>query len=656
MKQLLFLILVFGFMVSSWAQEPAIQQTLENLLESAGESMSDDTDIQEILDDLEYFRQNPIHVNTGTKEEFLRLHLLSETQTDQLLVFREKNGAILSIYEMAAIEGFSPDMLMKLEPFLSFGTPGNWVSKKRASNDLFVRSSRSFSSLTQSDNFEGSPERHYVRFKHISEKIEIGAIAEKDPGEAFFASSNKHGFDYLNAGLNFRIGKDNTRLFVGAYQVHFGQGLVAWQGFSMGKSAEVTQVFKSNQGIRSYSSTDENQFFRGIATKYKSGRFTFYPFISRSRIDAHVDTLDEMASFGAFQTSGYHRTTSENAGENALRQTVGGGHLTADWKNWSFGLTSIYTHFDVAMNRSDDPYNQFLPEGKGNLVSGFDWKGTIKNVLLFGEAAFGQNSGRAFLSGLLLKPVSNAELSLVYRNINKSYFSYFSNAFIESSRTNDEHGLYVGLKLFPAPKWILNAYADLFQFNWIKYTTSAPSEGTEVLVQASYNPSGNTNFYLRFFQEEKGQRLITETNRYNEQQMIRRLRLNYTQVVNEWLSLKSRIEFSSYSKLIQEKGFLLLQDFSFKPAMRSYSLNFRLAYFDTDGYNSRLYAYENDVLYAFSIPALYDRGIRTYLNFRQKVGTNFTFWLKLASTHVFAEIQVDESTKYEFKVQLRYQF
>jgi hypothetical protein len=94
--------------------------------------------------------------------------------------------------------------------------------------------------------------------------------------------------------------------------------------------------------------------------------------------------------------------------------------------------------------------------------------------------------------------------------------------------------------------------------------------------------------------------------------------------------------------------------------MKPYSLNGRLAYFKTDSYNSRLYAYESDVLYSFSVPALYGDGMRSYLNLQYKLGTQFTLWLKFAATHQFAqnegELKVDSSTKSEIKIQVRYQF
>lgn len=661
-KKWALILIVSGIALIAKAQEPAVQQTVEDLLESTGENMSDDTDIQEILDDLENFRQNPMNVNEATAGEFARLHLLSDLQIANLISFRMKTGTIYSIYEMAAIAGFTPDILEKIEPFIRFEAVGESRRRNKSFNDLFVRANRTFSSLDQPEQtkHEGSPDRLYLRLKHISANFEYGMVAEKDPGEAFFSQSNRQGFDYAGAFANFGIGKKGTRIFAGDYHVRFGQGLVAWQGFSMGKSAETTQVFRSGQGIRSYSSTDENQFFRGLAGRVNCRNFTFLPFVSWHKLDANIDTLDGSAYFGAFQTSGYHRTGSEISGKNALGQLAGGAHLTYSANRWSFGFTTVYTRFNVGMDRSDEPYNQFLPEGKESLVAGLDWKGSVRKIFVFGELAASANSGKALLAGLMVKPASNAEMSIVYRNINKSYFSYFANSFAESSRINDEHALYGGFKVFPAPRWIIQAYADFFSHKWIKYTTSAPSGGTEFFAQVAFKPDRNTAFYLRYFQEEKEQRFIADQLKYNEQQQISRLRLHFTHSPNGQISLKSRIEFSFYSKQGSEKGFLVYQDVVYKPLEKPFGLNGRLAYFKTDGYKSRLYAYENDLLYTFSVPPLYGNGIRSYFNFQYSLGARVSVWLKLAATRLFAQNadgQTEKSsTKSELKIQVRYQF
>jgi hypothetical protein len=645
------------------AQDPAVQKTLEDLMESVGSEPDENVDFQEILDDMAYFIQHPLAINSATKEELQRLHFLSDIQMDDLIEFRTKTGQIYSLYEMASIGGFSPELLQKLEPFISFEIQLNGHQNKNSDNDLFVRSTRSFSNSgngAKNPDYEGSMERYYLRLKHTSSDLEYGMVAEKDPGEAFFAGSNKYGFDYAGAYGNFRVGEAGQRIFVGDYHVSFGQGLVASQGFSMGKSSETTQIFRSAEGIRSSSSTDENQFFRGIASRMKFGKFTFMPFVSFRTLDANIDTVNGNPFFGAFQTSGYHRTSSEIASKNALKQIVGGSYMSFSYKRWSVGCTAVFTRFNAEIDRSNEPSNQFLWEGKENFVAGIDWKGSVKNVFIFGEAAASANQGKALLTGIMLKPASNAEFTVVYRNINKTYFSFFSNAFTESSRVNDEHSMYLGFKFFPAPHWTFRGYADFFKYEWIKYTTAAPSQGAELFAQVTFAPSKKTEIYLRFFQEEKGQKVTVDNYKYDETQRINRFRLNFAQELNENFSLRSRIEWMIFSKINKEKGILIYQDLIYKPVGKRFSLNGRLAWFDSDGYNSRLYAYENDLLYSFSIPALYDKGIRAYFNFRQAFGEKLTLWLKVAATHRFSQATevepVSSNTNSELKVQLRYQF
>lgn len=662
MKPIFLITILLLIVVVSSAQNQVVTRITEDFLESLGENLGDESDVQEILDELEQYRQNPINLNRATFDELLNLPLLSEDRARNLIAYRDQTGTIFSIYELVAVDGFSAEFLQKLEPFVRFDESLIEATKHLATTDMLTRVTRSFTTETTDESkYEGSPERFYFRMKHRINRLEFGYVGEKDPGEAFFKSSNKYGFDYNSAFANFGIGKHDDRLFVGDYHVRFGLGLVAWQGFSMGKSAETTQISRTQQGIRSYASTDENQFFRGMSGKFQWHQLSFYPFVSIHQLDANVDSLNGQSYFGAFQTSGYHRTSSEIDNERSVSQIVSGGHITYSFGQWAFGTTLVYTRFNVFMDRTDDPYNQFLPEGKSFVAGSFDWKGTYRKMYFFGETAFSGNLGKAIVAGIMTKPAQNAELSIVYRNFGKTYFSFFSNAFSESSRINDEQGLYLGLKIFPAAHWTLQGYADLFRHRWLKYTTAAPSEGNEFLLQVSYSPSRTTSYYLRYFQEDKEQRLIDGRLRYNESQLIRRIRLNFSRDLSEQFGIKSRIEFSTYSKASTEKGMVILQDFDFKPLNNAFALNGRLAYFSTDGYNSRLYAYENDLLYSFSVPALYNKGFRCYLNYRKTLNERLSFWLKLAATHQLKSIDdngelVGAATKTEVKIQLRYQF
>jgi hypothetical protein len=83
-------------------------------------------------------------------------------------------------------------------------------------------------------------------------------------------------------------------------------------------------------------------------------------------------------------------------------------------------------------------------------------------------------------------------------------------------------------------------------------------------------------------------------------------------------------------------------DCFYTPASKPWSANMRLTCFETGGYNSRIYTYENDVLYGYSIPPFYNKGCRYYVNFRfnaarrirKPVNTGWRgdIWLRWAQT------------------------
>ena len=92
-----------------------------------------------------------LKINLASKDDLLRLHLLSEVQINNLIAYREKTGTIYSLYELVAVDEFTPDVMQKLESFISFDILEPQSGKKRSSTDLFVRSNRTFSSAGQAD-------------------------------------------------------------------------------------------------------------------------------------------------------------------------------------------------------------------------------------------------------------------------------------------------------------------------------------------------------------------------------------------------------------------------------------------------------------------------------------------------------------------------
>jgi hypothetical protein len=79
-----------------------------------------------------------------------------------------------------------------------------------------------------------------------------------------------------------------------------------------------------------------------------------------------------------------------------------------------------------------------------------------------------------------------------------------------------------------------------------------------------------------------------------------------------------------------ENGYLVFQDVTWKKMGVPCTITFRYALFQTDAWNARLYAYENDVLYSYSIPAYYGKGVRIYGIFKFDIRRNIDLWIRVA--------------------------
>ena len=74
---------------------------------------------------------------------------------------------------------------------------------------------------------------------------------------------------------------------------------------------------------------------------------------------------------------------------------------------------------------------------------------------------------------------------------------------------------------------------------------------------------------------------------------------------------------------------MFFQDLVYSPAKLPLKSYVRFVVFNTGSYDARVYAYENDLLYNYSVPAYYGKGMRAYMNLSYKVSPMIGLWLKL---------------------------
>jgi hypothetical protein len=97
--------------------------------------------------------------------------------------------------------------------------------------------------------------------------------------------------------------------------------------------------------------------------------------------------------------------------------------------------------------------------------------------------------------------------------------------------------------------------------------------------------------------------------------------------------LRTRFELVQTNNASSDNGFgtLIFQDIRLTP-LPAVTLDARVTVFDTDGFDSRVYQFENDLLYVMSNSILFDRGQRMYALIKYEASEWITFWLKIAVT------------------------
>ena len=206
-------------------------------------------------------------------------------------------------------------------------------------------------------------------------------------------------------------------------------------------------------------------------------------------------------------------------------------------------------------------------------------------------------------------------------------------------------------------------YTDLFNFPWMRYRVDAPSLGYEILTQAIWSPNRETRLALRVRAVSKQQNdALENTINYLVPVEKENYRIDLSYKVGKAWTFRNRGELVRFKKDTEKQsGFMLYQDIIYKPMSSRISGNCRIALFDTDGFDSRLYAFENDVLYSYSIPAYQDSGIRYYLNGRYRLGKAIDLWLRYATTVYTNKKEIGSGLdlisgrcKSDIKIQLRY--
>ncbi len=662
----------------------ALNTLLIEQVERLAEDSDDDMDYEDLLDHYIFYADNPVNLNSDEMMRLVELHLISVFQYEELQKYRRYYGDFLFLDELEMVEGFDEQTVAIIRPVVRIVKD---QSKDKVTLNKMARYGKhqllgryeqvlerqqgylpiDDSALLAKPNsrYLGSPQKLQFRYTYnYRNKIRAGFTVEKDAGEMFFTDKvsdtiqallgkqYQRGFDFVGFHLYAKDLGIVKAAVLGDYQLAYGQGLTLWSGMSFGKAGAGSSVMKQGRGITPKGSASEYGFMRGAAITLGGGPFSGALFYSNRLVDANIsalDTLDSEAEFvSSLQETGYHRTIGELQDHHAIRQQVVGGHLAYAVAHFEVGYTAHHTWLNVPLELRPSHYNQFYFQGKSLTNQGVDFKYVKGKYAVFGEVAMSMNYdstalrqaqgplGFAGLVGLTVKPAGYLNFTVLYRGYGRNYQNLMSNAFGEGSRNQGQRGIYLGVEAAPAPYWNILAYADQFQFTWLTSQVNAPSRGHDYYLRISHSFSKRANAYLQFRSKTK-MKNSTDGEVFSHYPIFytkNAVRFNITYQIGWDLHGTNKAEYAHYRNEdgTNQHGYFLCQDIAYKPENKPYSLTFRYAIFDAKDYNARIYAYENDVLYSFSVPALYGKGMRFYLLGKVKLFNALTLYARIGRT------------------------
>jgi hypothetical protein len=648
-KCLLFFLFVWKG-IALFAQEEnnaLVEQRIETI--SSFMEEGSDVDYSSLTEDLTYFARHPINLNTADALSLQSLLVLSDTQINALFKHIDCYGKLKSIFELQSVVGMDLPTIRWLQPFVYVNEDDGFSDfsfrrlREEGTHDIMLRSKRTLQEqagfipdpLTGKKNFSGSEYGTYMRYRfQYRRNILVGMTFENDIGEPL-----RNGPDFKSASLFIREAKALKQLVVGDYQVQFGQGLTCWNSMAFGKSSFSVQVKRNAQGLKPYSSVNESSFFRGAGITLGNKFVTATVFASRRKLDATINTdtvlTDDGMAVSSIVLGGLHRTESEIAKKNILAELVSGGNIQVQKGMWKLGTVAVQRSLSDSVAARTDWYANEKFAGKTQNAVGVYAEGVLQNVSLFGEVSRSSNNAWAYVAGLTAALHSRVSATILFRNFDIDFQSVYSNVIAEGSSVfpSNEFGMYFSVQAQLSKKISVNAYSDGVQYPWLRYQVTGPSSFSDNLIQFNYKPDKKHELYARMrIRRTSIDRSVLNRIDFPVDKLSQQIRLNFIFSPTESLKLHSRLELVKTNEegLPTETGYLVFQDVIWKKMNVPFSVTIRYALFQSDTWNARLYAYENDVLYSYSIPAYYGKGARIYGIFKFDVRRNIDVWFRIA--------------------------
>lgn len=639
----------------------------EGLLYQVVETEDIEADAWDAMTDaLADLEQNPININTATRDDLAQIPFLTDREIEAICAYIHVHGAMKTTGELAMTGIIGRDKCRLLPFFLYAGEQekklfpdlGTILSKGRHSV-IATAKVPLYSRRGDRDGYLGYKYRHDVRYSfNFSDRVKAGIVGAQDAGEPFFAGRNRMGYDYYSFYLMIRKMGCLKALAVGRYRIGLGMGLVVNGNFSLGKTSALASLGRMDNVIRVHSSRSDGNYLQGAAATVEvANGLDLTAFVSYRDIDATLNSDKETVS--TIVKTGYHRTQTEMDKKNNTSQTLFGGTIHYFKSGFHAGATAVYTSLDRELKpKTSQIYRRHYAAGRRFWNVSAEYGYTGHRLSVRGETATGGCHAVATANTVSFGVLPELDIMLLQRFYSFRYYSLFSRGFSEGGAVQNESGVYAGADWRPVSRLHVTAYVDFARFAWPKYRASDTSQASDNFVSATYT-AGSWTFSSRYrlkirqYDNEEKTSIINKTEH--------RMRASVRYEGAQW-SMRTQADFVSSSYKKSSRGWMISHDVKCSP-VRWLMVDASASIFDTDDYDSRVYAYEHGMLYSVYFPAFYGRGIRYALFANADISRLLTVSAKLGTTDYFDRDhigsgmqQTDRSSVTDVEVQARIKF
>ena len=653
------IILLLLTLTASGQTERPWDELLAETMTAEDMEAADWEDTYDMLCELE---QQPLNLNTATREELEALPFLSVRQVEDIMEYLYRYGPMKSMNELRMIKTLDPTQTELLRYFtfvederVEPGFPRLSDILKYGRHETMANVRVPFYQRKGDENgYIGYPYRHWLRYNmSYGDYVKAGFVGSQDAGEPFFADKNKAGYDFYSYYLQIRkLGRIDNAV-VGKYKLSTGMGLVLNNSFGLGKLAMLQQLGRNTNTVRPHSSRSQSGFFEGAAaTVSLSAQWRLTAFLSYRPLDA---TLNDDGTISTIVTGGYHRTPTEMEKKNNSHATDAGTHIGYRQGGLHAGATVLYTHLDRQLcPNTKTLYRRYNAQGSNFVNVSADYGYLHPRFALNGETAVNRDGALATINSLSLQAADGMTVMLLQRFFSYRYTALYARTMTEGGHVQNESAIYLGATWKPRPDLQLQAYTDYAYFAWARYQVSQASHAWDNLLSATYSRgtwtlTGRYRLHLR----QRDNETKTALTDYTEH----RGRLSLTQG-------SARLTATTQADAVStgdDWGYMLSETVGRQ--WHKLKASAGCGYFNTTGYASRLYVYERSPLYAFSFPAYYGEGMRLMLMVQSAPVSRLTLTAKLGLTRYFDRSTIgtglqliDSPMQTDLDLQLRWKF